>query len=171
MSVAAASCLFVFLFFFSSRRRHTRFKCDWSSDVCSSDLMIALIKAAKDAEEAKVGLMGRSWPAKIVTDMLARVENDATRPEGLDAIYGLGKNGYRPSATQAQAILDMRLQKLTGLEQEKIRAEYKEILERITDLLDILRSHDRLMRVIRDELVQIRDQNGDARRPETRAEG
>ena len=134
------------------------------------DPMIALIKAAKDADEAKVGLMGRSWPAKIVTDMLARVENDATRPEGLDAIYGLGKNGYRLSETQAQAILDMRLQKLTGLEQEKIRAEYKEILERITDLLDILRSHDRLMRVIRDELVQIRDQYGDARRTEIRAE-
>jgi DNA gyrase subunit A len=134
------------------------------------DPMIALIKAAKDADEAKVGLMGRSWPAKIVTDMLARVENDATRPEGLDAVYGLGKAGYRLSETQAQAILDMRLQKLTGLEQEKIRAEYKEILERIADLLDILRSHERLMRVIRDELVQIRDQYGDARRTEIREE-
>jgi len=134
------------------------------------DPMIALIKAAKDADEAKVGLMGRSWPAKIVTDMLARVENDATRPEGLDAVYGLGKAGYRLSETQAQAILDMRLQKLTGLEQEKIRAEYKEILERIADLLDILRSHERLMRVIRDELVQIRDQYGDERRTEIRAE-
>jgi DNA gyrase subunit A len=134
------------------------------------DPMIALIKAAKDADEAKVGLMGRSWPAKIVTEMLARVENDATRPEGLEEIYGLGKGGYRLSATQAQAILDMRLQKLTGLEQEKIRAEYKEILERIADLLDILRSHERLMRVIRDELVQIRDQYGDARRTEIRAE-
>ncbi len=134
------------------------------------DPMIALIKAAKDADEAKVGLMGRSWPAKIVTDMLARVENDATRPEGLEEIYGLGKGGYRLSATQAQAILDMRLQKLTGLEQEKIRAEYKEILDRITDLLDILRSHERLMRVIRDELVLIRDQYGDARRTEIRAE-
>jgi DNA gyrase subunit A len=134
------------------------------------DPMIALIKAAKDAEEAKTGLMGRSWPAKIVTDMLARVENNATRPEGLDGVYGLGKGGYRLSETQAQAILDMRLQKLTGLEQEKIRAEYKEILERIADLLDILRSHERLMRVIRDELVLIRDQYGDARRTEIRAE-
>jgi len=134
------------------------------------DPMIALIKAAKDAEEAKAGLMGRSWPAKIVTDMLARVENNATRPEGLDEIYGLGKGGYRLSATQAQAILDMRLQKLTGLEQEKIRTEYKEILVRIADLLDILRSHERLMRVIRDELVLIRDQYGDARRTEIRAE-
>jgi DNA gyrase subunit A len=134
------------------------------------DPMIALIKAAKDADEAKIGLMGRSWPAKIVTDMLARVENDATRPEGLEPIYGLSKDGYRLSETQAQAILDMRLQKLTGLEQEKIRAEYKEILERIADLLDILRSHERLMRVIRDELVLIRDQYGDARRTEIRAE-
>jgi len=134
------------------------------------DPMIALIKAAKDADEAKIGLMGRSWPAKIVTDMLARVENDATRPEGLEAIYGLSKDGYRLSETQAQAILDMRLQKLTGLEQEKIRAEYKEILERIADLLDILRSHERLMRVIREELVSIRDQYGDARRTEIRAE-
>jgi DNA gyrase subunit A len=134
------------------------------------DPMIALIKAAKDADEAKIGLMGRSWPAKIVTDMLARVENDATRPEGLEAIYGLSKTGYRLSETQAQAILDMRLQKLTGLEQEKIRAEYKEILDRIADLLDILRSHERLMRVIREELVQIRDQYGDARRTEIRAE-
>lgn len=134
------------------------------------DPMIALIKAAKDAEEAKTGLMGRSWPAKIVTDMLARVENNATRPEGLDEVYGLGKGGYRLSETQAQAILDMRLQKLTGLEQEKIRAEYKEILERIADLLDILRSHERLMRVIREELVLIRDQYGDARRTEIRAE-
>jgi DNA gyrase subunit A len=134
------------------------------------DPMIALIKAAKDADEARVGLMGRSWPAKIVTDMLARVENDATRPEGLEAVYGLSKTGYRLSEAQAQAILDMRLQKLTGLEQEKIRAEYKEILERIADLLDILRSHERLMRVIRDELVLIRDQYGDARRTEIRAE-
>jgi DNA gyrase subunit A len=134
------------------------------------DPMIALIKAAKDADEARVGLMGRSWSAKVVTEMLARVENDATRPEGLDAVYGLSKAGYRLSEAQAQAILDMRLQKLTGLEQEKIRAEYKEILERIADLLDILRSHERLMRVIREELVQIREQYGDARRTEIRAE-
>jgi DNA gyrase subunit A len=134
------------------------------------DPMIALIKAAKDADEARVGLMGRVWPAKIVTDMLVRVEGDATRPEGLNAEYGLGKQGYRLSDTQAQAILDMRLQKLTGLEQEKIRAEYKEILDRITDLLDILRSHERLMRVIRDELTAIRDQYGDERRTEIRQE-
>ena len=132
------------------------------------DPMIALIKASKDAETAKLGLMGRSWPAKAVTEMLARVEDDATRPEGLKPIYGLSPDGYRLSETQAQAILDMRLQKLTGLEQEKIRTEYQEILGRIADLLDILRSHERLMRVIREELVQIRDQYGDARRTEIR---
>ncbi len=134
------------------------------------DPMIALIKASPNADEAKTGLMGRSWAAKIVTEMLARVEGDATRPEGLDAVFGLGKDGYRLSEAQAQAILDMRLQKLTGLEQEKIRSEYKEILERIADLLDILRSHERLMRVIREELIQIRDQYGDKRRTEIRLE-
>jgi len=134
------------------------------------DPMIALIKASKDADEARLGLMGRDWSAKSVTEMLARVEDNATRPEGLEAIYGLSKAGYRLSEVQAQAILDMRLQKLTGLEQENIRAEYKEILARIADLLDILRSHERLMRVIRDELTQIRDQYGDARRTEIRAE-
>jgi DNA gyrase subunit A len=134
------------------------------------DPMIALIKASPNADEAKTGLMGRSWAAKIVTEMLARVEGDATRPEGLDAVFGLGKDGYRLSEAQAQAILDMRLQKLTGLEQEKIRSEYKEILERIADLLDILRSHERLMRVIREELIQIRDQYGDKRRTEIRQE-
>jgi len=136
----------------------------------SIDPMIALIKAAKDADEAKIGLMGRAWSAKIVTEMLARVEDDATRPEGLEALYGLTPEGYRLSEAQAQAILDMRLQKLTGLEQEKIRSEYKEILDRIADLLDILRSHERLMRVIREELTQIRDQYGDKRRTEIREE-
>ena len=134
------------------------------------DPMIALIKASKDADEARLGLMGRDWSAKSVTEMLARVEDNATRPEGLEAIYGLSKAGYRLSEVQAQAILDMRLQKLTGLEQENIRAEYKEILARIADLLDILRSHERLMRVIREELIHIRDQYGDARRTEIRAE-
>ena len=134
------------------------------------DPMIALIKASKDADEARLGLMGRDWSAKSVTEMLVRVEDNATRPEGLEAIYGLSKAGYRLSEVQAQAILDMRLQKLTGLEQENIRAEYKEILARIADLLDILRSHERLMRVIREELIHIRDQYGDARRTEIRAE-
>jgi len=134
------------------------------------DPMIALIKASPNAEEAKQGLMGRAWPAKIVTDMLARTESDLSRPEGLDTSLGLSTQGYRLSEAQAQAILDMRLQKLTGLEQEKIRSEYKEILATIADLLEILRSTDRLMRVIRDELTQVRDQYGDKRRTEIRDE-
>jgi DNA gyrase subunit A len=134
------------------------------------DPMIALIKASPNAEVAKQGLMGRAWPAKIVTEMLARAEADASRPEGLEAIYGLGKDGYRLSDVQAQAILDMRLQKLTGLEQDKIRSEYQEILATIADLLDILRSTERLMRVIREELTQVRDQYGDKRRTEIREE-
>jgi len=134
------------------------------------DPMIALIKAAQDADEAKRGLMGRGWPAKIVGEMLARADVSISRPEGLEAQYGLAKDGYRLSEAQAQAILDMRLQKLTGLEQDKIRAEYKEILAHILDLLDILQSTERLMRVIREELTQVRDQYGDPRRTEIRDE-
>ena len=135
----------------------------------SIDPVIALIKAAPDPETARTGLMQRTWPAKIVGDMLAHTDAAISRPEKLDTMYGAGKDGYRLSQVQAQAILDLRLHRLTGLEQNKIRAEYGEILEKITDLLDILQSHERLMRVIRDELVVLRDQYGDARRTEIRA--
>ncbi len=132
------------------------------------DPIIALIKAAPDSETARTGLMGRVWPAKVVGDMLARSDSSVSRPEKLEAIYGLTKEGYRLSLAQAQAILDLRLHRLTGLEQDKIRAEYKEILEKIADLLDILQSHERLMRVIRDELIAVRDQYANARRTEIR---
>ena len=132
------------------------------------DPIIALIKAAPDSETARVGLMGRVWPAKVVGEMLARSDTNVSRPDKLEAIYGLTKEGYRLSLAQAQAILDLRLHRLTGLEQDKIRAEYKEILEKIADLLDILQSHERLMRVIREELVAIRDQYANARRTEIR---
>jgi len=130
------------------------------------DPVIALIKAAGDPAAAKVGLMQRSWPAEMVTSMLGRTDTSMSRPTGLDAIYGLTNGGYRLSDAQAQAILDLRLHRLTGLEQDKIRKEYKEILGKIEDLLDILQSHERLMRVIRDELVALRDEYGDARRTE-----
>jgi DNA gyrase subunit A len=130
------------------------------------DPIIALIKASGDAQTAKAGLMARSWPAKIVTDMLARAGAEMSRPEGLATIYGLTADGYRLSDAQAQAILDLRLHRLTGLEQEKIRSEYSEVLARIEDLLDILRNPERLLRVIREELEAIRDQYGDARRTE-----
>jgi len=135
------------------------------------DPVIALIKAAANPEAAKTGLMKPIWPAKVVAEMLARTSASAeganmARPEGLDAIYGLGKKGYRLSDVQAQAILDLRLHRLTGLEQEKIREEYREVLRKIEDLLDILRNPERLMRVIREELEAIRTQYGDTRRTE-----
>jgi DNA gyrase subunit A len=135
----------------------------------SIDEMIALIKAAKDPDEARVKMMARGWPAKNVMKMLERVDAMLTRPEGLDAAFGLTEKGYRLSEPQAQAILDLRLHRLTGLEQEKLLAEYREILATITDLLDILSSSERLMRVIREELTLIRDQYGDKRRTEIQA--
>ncbi len=130
------------------------------------DEVVALIKAAKDPAQAKAGLMKRAWTATIVGKMLAGADADISRPEGLDRAYGLGKKGYQLSETQAQAILDLRLHRLTGLEQEKLRTEYRELLTTIKDLLEILESPERLLRVIREELIAIRDQYGDARRTE-----
>ncbi len=132
----------------------------------SIDEMIALIKAAKDPDEARVKMLARTWPAKLVTKMLAAGAADLTRPEGLDKIYGLTAKGYRLTEVQAQAILDLRLHRLTGLEQEKLRSEYGDILKTIADLLDILGNPGRLMKVIRDELIAICEQYGDKRRTE-----
>jgi DNA gyrase subunit A len=132
----------------------------------SIDEMIALIKAAKDPDEARAKMLARTWPAKLVTKMLAAGAADLTRPEGLDKAFGLTAKGYRLTETQAQAILDLRLHRLTGLEQEKLRGEYGDILKTIADLLDILGNPDRLMKVIREELIAIRDQYGDKRRTE-----
>ena len=103
----------------------------------SIDEMIALIKAAKDPDDARIKMLARTWPAKLVTKMLAAGAADLTRPEGLDKIYGLTAKGYRLTEVQAQAILDLRLHRLTGLEQEKLRNEYADILKTIADLLDI----------------------------------
>lgn len=130
------------------------------------DEVIALIKASPSPAEAKVGLMARSWQLGVVTGMLARADAGMSRPEGLPAEFGLVDGGYRLSEAQAQAILDLRLHRLTGLEQDKITAEYKDILDRIADLLDILSNPERLMQVIRDELVEILEQYGDERRTE-----
>jgi DNA gyrase subunit A len=132
----------------------------------SIDEMIALIKAAKDPDEARVKMLARTWPAKMVTKMLSAGDADLTRPEGLDKAFGLTPKGYRLTETQAQAILDLRLHRLTGLEQEKLRSEYGDILKTIADLLDILGNPERLMKVIRDELIVIREQYGDKRRTE-----
>ncbi len=130
------------------------------------DEVIDLIKAAPTPADAKVGLMGRAWEPGPVTAMLSRTGADSSRPEDLDEAFGLKEDGYHLSEVQAQAILDLRLHRLTGLEQDKILNEYKDILENIQGLLAILASTERLMQVIRDELTAVRDQYADPRRTE-----
>jgi DNA gyrase subunit A len=130
------------------------------------DEVITLIKGSPNRVAAKEALMGRSWAPGVVTDMLKRTGADTSRPDGLEAVYGLVEDGYRLSEAQTQAILDLRLHQLTGLEQDKIVSEYKELLDEIDGLLEILNDPDRLMVVIREELVEIRDQFGDERRTE-----
>ena len=130
------------------------------------DPIIAMIKAAASPAEAKDKLMATAWAPGVVVQMLERAGAQASRPEGLSDEYGLGAGGYKLSEAQAQAILDMRLHRLTGLEQDKILKEYEEFLVKIADLLEILGSGERLMQVIRDELNEIKEQYGDARRTE-----
>jgi DNA gyrase subunit A len=130
------------------------------------DEIIELIKRAQTPAEAKQQLMARVWKSQLVADMLARAAADATRPAGLGPEYGLGPDGYRLSEQQAQAILELRLQRLTGLEQDKIVAEYRELIEKIADLLDILARPERITAIIGDELRAIRDQYGDRRKSE-----
>ena len=130
------------------------------------DPIIALIKAAANPAEAKQGLLDNVWEPGVVVTMLERAGAEASRPDGLGAEFGLSDKGYRLSEAQAQAILDLRLHRLTGLEQEKIIDEYKELLETIRDLREILADTTRLMQVIRDELVDIKERYGDKRRTE-----
>jgi len=130
------------------------------------DDIIALIKAAQSPADARTALLARPWPAGIVPELLQRAGAISTRPNGLAADFGMNGSGYHLSEAQAQAILDMRLHRLTGLEQDKIIAEFKELLEKIRDLGDILARPERLTQVVRDELIQIRDAYGDARRTE-----
>ena len=130
------------------------------------DEVIALIKAAPNPAEAKKGLMAREWAPGAVTGMLERAGAESSRPDGLDEQFGLRGGKYRLSEAQAQAILELRLHRLTGLEQDKIVKEYQEILTSIAELLSILGSPERLMNVIRGELAAIREQYGDDRRTE-----
>ena len=130
------------------------------------DEVIQLIKQADSPAEAKKGLLARSWKSGAVEAMLERAGAASTRPEELSAEFGLTDEGYRLTDVQAQAILDLRLHRLTGLEQDKIIKEYEDLLDKIANLLDILGSPDRLMQVIRDELLEIREQYGDDRRTE-----
>ncbi len=122
------------------------------------DEMIALIKSARDPQDAKAKIMDRAWQPTSVITILTRAT--------LHQTHGLNEKGYYLSVEQAQSILDMRLHRLTGLEQDKIIAEHKDLQLLMTDLNDILKNPTRLMQVIHDELVAIRDQFGDARRTE-----
>ncbi|MEZ5591112.1 MAG: DNA gyrase subunit A [Gammaproteobacteria bacterium] len=130
------------------------------------DPIIALIKASPGAADAKEALLARTWQSGVVSAMLTRAGAELSRPEDLAQGYGAIEDGYRLSPAQAQAILDLRLQRLTGLEQEKILAEYRELLNFIEDLLEILTDPDRLLRVIRDELNEVREQYPEGRRTE-----
>ncbi|HEX4023575.1 MAG TPA: DNA gyrase subunit A [Steroidobacteraceae bacterium] len=130
------------------------------------DDIIALIKSSSTPAEARSALLARSWRAGAVAAMLREAGELATRPEGLSAELGLSGESYRLSEVQAQAILDMRLHRLTSLEQGKIVQEFRELLAQITDLSDILARPERLTEVVRGEIIEIRDSYGDARRTE-----
>jgi len=130
------------------------------------DEMISLIKAASNPAEAKEGLLAKTWDAGLVSTLLERAEASRSRPEDLGDEFGIFAGVYRLSETQAQAILDLRLHRLTGLEQDKIVNEYRQLLEQIDEHLFVLSSDVRLMEIIREELVAIKDQYSDARRTE-----
>ena len=130
------------------------------------DEMIALIKAAKNPEAARDALLSRAWKPGAIADMLSRAGTDACKPDDLEEQYGLHNGEYHLSPTQAQAILDLRLHRLTGLEQDKIIGEYKELLSLVEQLQGILSNPERLMAVIRGELLDIKTQFNDTRRTE-----
>ncbi|HFT1681330.1 TPA: DNA topoisomerase (ATP-hydrolyzing) subunit A [Providencia stuartii] len=130
------------------------------------DPIIELIRRAPTPAEAKAGLIARPWDLGNVAAMLERAGDDAARPEWLEEQYGVHDGQYYLTEQQAQAILDLRLQKLTGLEHEKLLEEYRDLLKQIEELLYVLRSPERLMEVIREELEAIRELYNDARRTE-----
>jgi DNA gyrase subunit A len=130
------------------------------------DEIIALIKAARTPAEAKAGLMGRAWQSALVAEMLSRSSADFSKPEDLGPEFGLTDAGYRLSDAQAQRILELQLQRLTGLEQDKIVADYKELLERIGDYLDLLAQPARITGVIAEELKKLKADYGDKRQSE-----
>lgn len=131
------------------------------------DPVIALIKASPSGAEAKEQLLAKGWTPGDVMQMLERAGGEnAARPDGLDEQYGLRDGLYYLSPEQAQAILDLRLQKLTGLEREKLISDYQELLEQIAELMLILADPQRLMQVIRDELKAVREEYADERRSE-----
>ncbi|WP_432453630.1 DNA topoisomerase (ATP-hydrolyzing) subunit A [Agarivorans sp. QJM3NY_29] len=133
------------------------------------DEIIELIKTSPTPAEAKTALLAKGWDLGGVAAMLERAGDDAARPDWLEAEFGIRDGKYFITPTQAQAILELRLHRLTGLEHEKIIAEYKDLLDLIAELLHILNTPTRLMEVIRDELIEVREQFGDERRTEISA--
>ena len=130
------------------------------------DVMIKIIKSAKTPPEAKIELMKQTWKSTVVESMLQKTSTGLSKPKGLSDKFGLTEKGYKLSDNQAQEILQLRLQRLTGLEQEKIVTEYKSILDVISDLLDILENAERVTKIIQTELDEIKAQYGDDRRSE-----
>ena len=130
------------------------------------DEIIKIIKAAPTPPEAKKELMKKSWKSPVVEDMLKKSSEDLSKPDGLPKEFGLKDSGYKLSDFQAQEILQLRLQRLTGLEQEKIVTEYKEVMVNIIDLLDILSNSERVTKMISDDLKEMKSEYGDKRRSE-----
>jgi DNA gyrase subunit A len=138
----------------------------WSIALSNIDEVIALIKASKTPAEAKENLVAKAWQAGHVTELLERAGSDVCRPETLEAQYGFLDTTYHLSPTQAQAILDLRLHRLTGLEQSNITKEYQDVIDQIAELLLILGSDEKLKAVIKQELLDVRAQFADPRRSE-----
>ena len=138
------------------------------------DEVIELIKNSANPAAAKKGLLEKVWPAGVVNEMVARATEgadlSASRPDNLDPRFGLKDDGYHLSEVQAQAILDLKLHRLTGLEQDKIVNEFQQILDVIKELIEILSNPERLLEVIREELEEIRDNYADERRSEIMAD-
>ena len=132
------------------------------------DEVIATIKASASPAEARVALVSRGWKPGVVVQMLERAGATATRPDSITEEFGMQGEDYRLSTTQAQAILDLKLHRLTGLEQDKIISEYRGLIDNIQEFISILESPEKLLAVIRAELVEIREQYADNRRTEIR---
>ena len=130
------------------------------------DVVIALIKAAPDPASAKTQLMDSLWDAGIVSELVELADPERSRPETVGSEFGLQADGYRLTVVQAQAILDLRLHRLTGLEKDKIAEEYRKNLSVINNLLEILEDASRLMEVVKEELLEMRDKYSDPRRTE-----
>lgn len=130
------------------------------------DEVIELIKGSPSPAEARAGLMGRAWSPGAVIQMLERSGAEVTRPEDLGEEFGLDESGYHLSVAQSQAILELRLHRLTALEQDKIHTEYSNLVDKIKELNEIIVSGEKLQTVIREELIEVREQYADTRRTE-----